>query len=186
MLTSNNKRKQRLQEIETIAQEVRQDAILQLKHLGLSSTMFSDIDFVANVLTGGLVKAIPNLAHQGRRLAGLLIWNNACPEIMFELYDPRVRQRFSIAHELGHFFIHAANTNYFRCSQGTIDPNDDASEIRVLNLEEEADAFAGAFLLPKQEIQMDLDHFGLSIAFLAARYEVSEATMRRRIRTILK
>jgi Zn-dependent peptidase ImmA (M78 family) len=80
-------------------------------------------------------------------------------------HAPADRLRYTLAHELGHMIMH------------TIDiPGLDEDEI-----EEEADAFAGAFLLPSDEIRPQLRkfdfrqlaalklHWGVSIAALAVR-----------------
>jgi Zn-dependent peptidase ImmA (M78 family) len=48
--------------------------------------------------------------------------------------------------------------------------------------EPEADAFAAAFLIPLPSLLKDVAWFGACAGFLAARYGVSEATMRRRLR----
>lgn len=55
------------------------------------------------------------------------------------------REQFSLAHELGHFVLHAS----------TIDINE-VEPIRYREMEKEADAFASIFLLPEDSFKKDL------------------------------
>ena len=55
-----------------------------------------------------------------------------------------VRSRFDLAHELGHFFLHH------------IDENEVVGKSSYKRLEDEANRFAGAFLLPEKEFAKDL------------------------------
>ncbi len=176
----------RLQEIEKIASEARGEAALCLADLGLTLSASTDLRYVATVLTNGIVDPRANLSQQGERLAGLLRWEGVAPAIFFEAYDPLVRQRFSIAHELGHFYLHAESgkSMHYRCSQTQVDVDQISFEKQKHDPELEADAFAGAFLVPFNNLTDDLRQFGCCIAFLAERYLVSKATMRRRIKTL--
>jgi hypothetical protein len=71
--------------------------------------------------------------------------------------DPRVRQRFSAAHEIGHICLGHAH--------------DDG---RVS--EREADIFAGALLIPRRWLKADVRTIS-SVAALSRRYQVSDAAM---------
>ena len=176
----------RLREIEEVAARARRDARARLRDLGLELDRSSDLRHVATVLTGGPVEAKPNLQVGGRRMAGTLSWPNGSPRILFETYDPPVRQRFSIAHELGHFYLHAgpAGAAGSNCLQTQVDVGDTPFAGDMSERDEEADAFAGTLLLPAEALVADLAEFGCCAAFLAERYVVSEATTRRRIRTL--
>lgn len=160
---------------------------------GAPSAIPWDMRVAAAALTGGPVDPHPDLVNAaGERLAGSLQGTIDRPRILFEAYDPPERQRFTIAHELGHFFLHAGGANpgtvYGRCTQRRVDPPealDNSMETGDVSDEElEADAFAGALLMPESDLRADLAHFGRSIAFLAQRYAVSEAAMRRRLATL--
>ena len=61
--------------------------------------------------------------------------------------DPR-RRRFSIAHELGHLEMHSRRFNVVLCTDE--DLNDWAFHQTDLNLEQEANEFAAALLLPER------------------------------------
>ena len=66
------------------------------------------------------------------------------PVLFFVNVDsPADRVRYTLAHELGHMVLH------------TTDLKDDAA------MEDEADEFAGAFLLPAEEIRPQLRRFDL-------------------------
>ncbi len=183
----------RLWEIEERAAAARTEALRALTDLGWPVDHPLDMRVTAAALTGGPVDPRPNLANERReRLAGLLSGTVASPRIWYEAYDPPVRQRFSIAHELGHLYLHvqaeAPRLAYGRCTQGRVDPPDaagaPAADGTGLDEEAEADAFAGAFLMPAADLQADLGHFGRGVDFLAGRYAVSEPAMRRRIATL--
>lgn len=178
----------RIDAIEAAAQSARALAAERCSHLGTTLERVCDMPLAAMVLTSGTVDPVPNLTRAGERLAGVLEGNQACPTILFEQYDPPVRQRFSIAHELGHYFLHAqreashAHIAYQRCAQRRVDAEASPDGEAASDIEAEADAFAGAFLLPADELRADLAHYGLCVTFLAERYCVSEATVRRRVK----
>lgn len=180
----------RLLIIEAAAQSARSLAAERFCGLGTTLEFVCDMPLAAMVLTAGTVDPAPNLTRVGERLAGVLEGNPDCPVIHFEQYDPPVRQRFSIAHELGHYYLHAkpnasnAAIVYQRCVQRRVDSEAPLDDAEANDIEAEADAFAGAFLLPTDEVRADLAHFGTCIAFLAERYGVSEATVRRRLKTL--
>src|SRR4051812_25570217 len=113
----------RLAEIEQTAIDWRQQAEVGTVSLGFES---SDI-FALAIAIAGSTKACPNLAHEGHRLAGQLDCTGAIPIIRFEAYDPLPRQRFSVAHELGHLFLHerGANGAAFSCGQDGVAPDED-------------------------------------------------------------
>lgn len=186
-----------VKEIEERAQEARREVASRLANLGLGIPPESDVSLAAELLTGGTVDPAPNLTDRlGGRLAGTLEWNLGVVLIRFEAYDPKVRQRFSIAHEIGHFWLHAGSVPAPRwCA--TLDVNADEQEGSLTSdghavgfdgalelSEREADLFAAAFLIPADQLARDLAEYAASTPFLAERYQVSAATMRRRLRTL--
>lgn len=66
------------------------------------------------------------------------------------------RFRFTCAHELGHFILHAKLTQAFRDTHA--DPDDKPEEI-----EREADRFAAAFLMPSSVVIQSLLLYGQSL-----------------------
>jgi len=172
----------RLQEIENAAVAALHEALEALRELGGDTAdRAPDVFALATLLTGGAVRAIPNLRHKEERVAGLLDWSRPNPDIYCEAYEPLVRRRFSVGHELGHFRLHPRPNG---ANQSCTFVDDEALPSQGMTQEQEADAFAGAFLLPAEALAADLDRFGRCVAFLAERYVVSPATMRRRLRTL--
>jgi Zn-dependent peptidase ImmA (M78 family) len=62
------------------------------------------VEYLALTVTELSLRSISRLSHEGRRLAGMLDMDRA--EIIYEDNDPTGRQNFTIAHELGHYFLH--------------------------------------------------------------------------------
>lgn len=62
------------------------------------------VEYLALTITELSVRGVENLLHESKPLAGLLDMERA--EILYEESDPAGRQNFTIAHELGHYFLH--------------------------------------------------------------------------------
>lgn len=91
------------------------------------------------------------------------------------------RQRFTIAHELGHYFLHP-NKNAF------VDYRDNQKNIKRGIKEIQANIFAAALLMPKTFLEKDYKEIskkGLfeedDLKFLADKYQVSEDAMKIRL-----
>lgn len=110
------------------------------------------------------------------KLDGLSEWYNNTPYIFMSTdKDTNCRIRFGIAHELGHLLMHAGN----------IPKEDIINPIIHKKLEDEANRFAGAFLLPKETFDNDvfktsIDHF----IQLKAKWKVSISAMIYRCETL--
>lgn len=87
---------------------------------------------------------------------------------------PKTRQRFSIAHELGHYV--SGHEDFSHRKRTFIDP-----EKRFLDLsyrdEREADEFAAELLMPEFMLRKDVLEEHLDTPTLARRYGVSEQAM---------
>lgn len=82
------------------------------------------------------------------------------------------RQRFSLAHELGHYFLHRDNTFG---DPITIDSPAEADDFGTKSpMETEADNFAGELLVPLEMLKL---HVGKSIPELSKVFRVSEQAM---------
>lgn len=94
--------------------------------------------------------------------------------LAFNKNKPEVRQRFSIAHELGHYlsghnnFSHEHETHVDR-DKKYLDPHH--------RDEEEADEFAAELLMPESMLKKDVLEDSMEIEALAKRYKVSEQAM---------
>lgn len=107
-------------------------------------------------------------------VSGMLRVEPDWAEIFVNSKDVPARQRFTIAHELGHY--------YERTSRGVIDFNViDYRSTENYDLHEfYADEFAASLLIPTRALAEALDA-GLTIPLVAARFEVSVPAAKMRV-----
>lgn len=90
------------------------------------------------------------------------------------------RRRFTIAHELGHWYLHAdqsADGQYRRFCRGP--------DLRSTRSEEgEANQFAGALLMPEELLAEAAKELQMNVPLLAKRFDVSVPAMRLRLVTL--
>ncbi|MBU6214753.1 ImmA/IrrE family metallo-endopeptidase [Patescibacteria group bacterium] len=127
--------------------------------------------------------------HIGRApsndFSGMLIRKDGAALIGVNSTEHPRRQRFTIAHEIGHFFLHPTKNvlvDYRKSSKGTH---------RTLK-EKEADIFAASLLMPARELTRDFikvaggiltdeEQRKSVVSLLATKYEVSEEAMNIRL-----
>lgn len=192
-------------EIEAAAVAARAEALESAELFGTSDP---DVFDLVELLVGP-VEARPNLTVGGRRVAGCLEPAGASLLLLFEAHDPRPRQRFSVAHELGHYWLHRdrdlASTDCTHTNMIGGDSDDESDgggpqardgsgnraerpdgagdgrgERHVPRDEAEANAFAAAFLLPADALRAAVERFGFGSGFLAQWFGVSRAVVRHR------
>jgi Zn-dependent peptidase ImmA (M78 family) len=130
------------------------------------------------------VKVIkPPMASTVSSVEGMLVCNPNDPTEWGIFYSPGAspeRQRFTIAHELGHFVLHRAKRRTFNCDKAAVHFSQDTAA----NIEREADEFASNLLMPgdvlreritSQEIDLHLlsglaKAFGVSFEALCIRF----------------
>jgi len=118
--------------------------------------------------------------------SGLLIRKDGHALIGVNSDEAPVRQRFTIAHELGHFFLHP-NKDAFIDYRNHKDNNKDAA---TTIKERQANMFAAALLMPRKNLTKDFKNIakGLSddeaCVILASRYEVSDNAMKFRLKNL--
>lgn len=113
------------------------------------------------------------------KVSGVLVQKDKTATIGINALHHPNRQRFSIAHELGHYLMHADQPTVFvdeMLVHFRADPHGVASDER----EVEANAFAAALLMPGTWLKQDLAEKNIDALFgdrpleqLARRYEVS-------------
>ncbi|HEX2914262.1 MAG TPA: ImmA/IrrE family metallo-endopeptidase [Chloroflexia bacterium] len=93
-------------QIEELAVRKIEEFRRKLKEAGLDIPEIPPIpaEYIALTITELGVRSVKDLSHEGRNLAGLLDMDRG--EILYEEADPAGRQNFTIAHEMGHFFLH--------------------------------------------------------------------------------
>lgn len=100
--------------------------------------------------------------------------------IGFNQTESRVRRRFTIAHELGHYILHKTEKSIFLDKLFRFNyPNPDQNT----KFEMEANAFAAAILMPEGLIRKETKNLEfdlgdeLSIKYLAKKFDVSTTAM---------
>ncbi|WP_369282175.1 ImmA/IrrE family metallo-endopeptidase [Oscillibacter sp. GMB15532] len=109
----------------------------------------------------------------GKDISGAIISRGDKSEIKINSRDIQSRQRFTIAHELGHKILHIAN-----------DSDDVIISFRCLknNREREADAFAAELLMPRDMVKEEHGKlFYPLVSQLAETFRVSKAAMKNRL-----
>ena len=123
-------------------------------------------------------------------LSGLLVQHNDFKEpiIGVNSLHPRVRQRFTIAHEIAHYLLHGDVVHIDRgFSVNFRDSRSPSAEYRA---EIEANNFAAEILMPKMFLENDLDKGTVDMGDenglheLAERYGVSGQAMAFRIKNL--
>jgi len=112
--------------------------------------------------------------------SGLLIRKDGHALIGINNNEASVRQRFTIAHELGHFFLHPRKDTF-------VDYRDNKKDVMRTAVEKQANMFAAALLMPRTLLEKDFralikKGFGEDeLTILADKYQVSEDAMKFRL-----
>lgn len=126
----------------------------------------------------------------GENVSGVLVIENGKGTIGFSPNTSRVRQRFTIAHELGHYILHRQSRSEVFVDKDFIvkyrsEKKYSPAEIRQ---EQEANVFAASLLMPKALLQAELarkDYQDLSetefIGAMAKVFDVSIPAMTYRL-----
>ena len=139
-----------------------------------------DLDVVRQILPGsrfgkGVREIKPPMPSLIDSSEGMLVCN---PENSAEwgiFYNPKSspeRQRFTIAHELGHFILHREQQASFRCSKESVYAGVDDLQ----SIEREADDFAGNLLMPGDAMLAAIARRSIDLYLLselAKRFQVS-------------
>jgi hypothetical protein len=147
-------------------------------HIGL---LVRDVDDL------GRAPGAPEL-DQGQTLSGLLL--PALGEIWVNADEARqwpARRRFTIAHELGHWRLHrGADEHAVFCRSTTIASDDTDARARIPAVEDEANVFAAAVLMPARLIQEQYIRCGRDFFRLCDTFGASGAAMGRRLHAVIK
>lgn len=169
-------------QVETFADRIRSAVGFEPAAHGVAG----DIDVVVENL-GGAIEYVDALAIGATADASIEIFAPDNFLICLPLHTGARRDRFSIAHELGHFFLHYYY--HFRLfEKGGAKGN--AKPIRALRtpmtsqVEFEADAFAAAFLMPRSEFKEFAIENKNDVTLLASHFGVSLFSADRRLTEI--
>jgi len=112
--------------------------------------------------------------------SGLLIRKDGRALIGVNSNEAPVRQRFTIAHEIGHFVLHPRKDAF-------VDYRDNKKEIMRTPAERHANMFAAALLMPRNLLEKDFKNIcknGFTeeeLEKLAEKYQVSDEAMKFRL-----
>jgi Zn-dependent peptidase ImmA (M78 family) len=86
----------------------------------------------------------------GEKVSGVLVMDAGKGTIGYSPTESKVRQRFTIAHELGHYELHKQDSGLFIDKDFTVLFRDENSSSGEIKKEQEANAFAAALLMPEK------------------------------------
>ena len=149
-------------------------------YLGGSAPLITDLDLVRQMLPGSpygkgvtAIKGPAAISWSG--CEGALVRNPENPTEWGIFYHPDARaerQRFTVAHELGHFVLHRERTTDFQCASGSVYSGSDALAL----MEREANVFASHLLMPGDLFTQAIRDTTVDLRFLselATRFAVS-------------
>jgi Zn-dependent peptidase ImmA (M78 family) len=134
----------KIETIEHIAQKI-------LSGLGI---IRPPVDVRAIAQKQGVVVAPYDL---GGSISGVLVLKNGVATIGVNSENAESRQRFTIAHELGHYVLHRQSQEMFVDENFSVYFRDENSSTGEQTREIEANAFAAALLMPKEMLMKEVE-----------------------------
>lgn len=114
-------------------------------------------------------------------VSGLFVMKNDKSYIRYNNSESEQRQRFTIAHELGHFVLHKEDKPLFIDKMEQVLYRNFDSSTGEIKKEREANAFAASLLMPKFLLNQVISKSPLEtkkvVAYLANEFNVSEQAM---------
>jgi Zn-dependent peptidase ImmA (M78 family) len=125
----------------------------------------------------------------GEDVSGMLIIRGERGAIGYNSAHARVRQRFTISHEIAHFLLHAKRSGkpQLFIDRYVVFRRDANSSTGADRDEVEANQLGAALLMPRRLVQQEIRNNELNlddedaISFLAKRFQVSTAAMTNRL-----
>lgn len=178
-----------LSQAEAEAQRVLQEARREFQALNETFDPYQvDVELLAAVLFDLGVQRVPDLRVGQREYAGFLDAGSRLIAVEGEHHEHR--QRFSIAHEVGHFVLHylprPAPGEVFACTSSDMETNNmpagaDAARLKHIRQEIEANQFAGELLMPEPSVRAMHKVTGGRLFQLARHFRVSAKAMEIRL-----
>lgn len=113
-------------------------------------------------------------------VSGLFVISNDKQIISYNKNEPKTRQRFTIAHEIGHFILHSKEQPIFIDKTPKVMFRNTASTTGEVLKEREANAFAASLLMPMELVISEVKNVpegSDAIVYLAEKFNVSEQAM---------
>lgn len=118
-------------------------------------------------------------------ISGLFVIKGNNAYIRYNDTEIEARQRFTIAHELGHFILHKNSKLLFVDKSEKVMYRNFDSSTGEIRKEREANAFAASLLMPKKFILLAINNIPSyevdTISYLAKEFKVSEQAMNFRL-----
>lgn len=116
--------------------------------------------------------------YESNTFDGMTIYDNGKFYIHINTYNGNRadtdRERFTLAHELGHYFI---DTHRIGLKNGLLEPHPSlTNKAQYFSIEREADYFAACLLMPEERFRKDIGNkkFGIEVIdYLRAEYKIS-------------
>jgi Zn-dependent peptidase ImmA (M78 family) len=131
------------------------------------------------VLANRLGISVHNAKFSDDNLVGMIAKRGGTVTMLINATDPPFRKRFTIAHELGHHFLHLLEDGDYVDGEANLfrGPGDETKEITPERRREiQANMFAAALLMPEDAVR---EHWPRvrKIESMARLFNVSEAAM---------
>lgn len=110
----------------------------------------------------------------GDNVSGMLLIKNGDGIISYNPTESVVRQRFTIAHELGHFLLHKRTQDIFVDKQFQVHFRDENSATGQDIQELQANAFAAAILMPKELLVTEIKKHNFDLGDESAMKELAK------------
>jgi Zn-dependent peptidase ImmA (M78 family) len=126
----------------------------------------------------------------GEDVSGLLAIQNGIGTIGYNQTEAKVRQRFTIAHELGHYELHRDKSDLFVDKEFIYRSVNSGNTVVNQQMEQEANVFASGILMPTELLRREVESKSMdltsddNIKQLAKIFEVSTTAMSIRISSL--
>ena len=157
-----------------IINHIEDKTLAILKNVGITKTSDIDLIKIANYLQVDVQSA--NLETD---ISGLFVIKENKAYIRYNENESVHRQRFTIAHELGHFVLHKDIPLFVDKNEKIMFRNSLSSTGEIMK-EREANAFSAALLMPKLFIEKEILAITEKhdiVTFLAEKFNVSSQAM---------
>src|SRR5687767_12750652 len=100
----------------------------------------------------------------GDDVSGLLAIQEGIGTIGYNQNEPKVRRRFTIAHELGHYELHKEKSDLFVDKQFIYRSQNSGGTTVNFDMEQEANYFASSILMPTDLLRKEIEKVNMDLA----------------------
>jgi Zn-dependent peptidase ImmA (M78 family) len=157
--------------------EIESRATQILREHGLFSIPIDPVTLANNI---GI--RVNNAVFSDDNLSGLIAKRGSNVSILVNKSDPPYRKRFTIAHELGHHFLHLLSDGEFVDNKVDLFRDTEGGD-QSKKTEVQANQFAAALLMPSELVKIEYKKNN-DISDLAKKFNVSEDAMGYRLQRL--